>query len=658
VNERFALSLRPGPIFCIPAAAKHRAIELEGTIMTTNHRILAALLGCAACLPCVSTTAFAQASPPASGKILVKTQDDLPRFTYPITGTASALLTADDATFLALARKVGADVDGVLAKYDIADHATLRGLLAERETIQMLTGDYNGALKTGDSIRALEDKPDAKLLSGIRDRALIAAIKDSGASSGPAFQAAYTKRYAAAIDPLPWAIVGNRIKESKGSSEIASRDLFLGQAQAGIDPAVAKTGTLSSDLAAALISLRYALKFYIPNKDVIHAVLAAQVAAKDVKKPDIWEARAVTLTPADKTTPVNVAIWDSGVDLALFPGRVLTDPHPLATTEPHGLAFDLHSFPSHGELLPLTPEQQAEYPGMRGDLKGFSDLQLSIDSPEATALKKKITTLKPAEVATYFERLSFFANYTHGTHVAGITSRGNAAIRLGYARLTFDWKNVPDLPTEELARRGVESYKAYVGWMQRNHVRVVNMSWGGNPSGVEDALEKNGVGKTAAERKELARKLFAIDRDGLYAALKSAPEILFVCAAGNSNSDSGFEEFIPAGFDLPNLLVVGAVDQAGDEASFTSYGKTVKVDANGYQVESFYPGGTLIRESGTSMASPGVANLAAKLIALDPKLTPTETIDLIVKGATPSADGRRHNISPKASVELLKASMK
>ena len=50
-----------------------------------------------------------------------------------------------------------------------------------------------------------------------------------------------------------------------------------------------------------------------------------------------------------------------------------------------------------------------------------------------------------------------------------------------------------------------------------------------------------------------------------------------------------------------------------------------KVDANGYQVESFYPGGALIRESGTSMASPAVANLAAKLFALDPKLTPTET---------------------------------
>lgn len=75
-------------------------------------------------------------------------------------------------------------------------------------------------------------------------------------------------------------------------------------------------------------------------------------------------------------------------------------------------------------------------------------------------------------------------------------------------------------------------------------------------------------------------------------------------------------------FDLPNLLVVGAVDQAGDETSFTSYGKTVAVDADGYHVPSYVPGGETVQLSGTSMASPNTANLASKLLALDSKLTP------------------------------------
>jgi subtilisin family serine protease len=57
------------------------------------------------------------------------------------------------------------------------------------------------------------------------------------------------------------------------------------------------------------------------------------------------------------------------------------------------------------------------------------------------------------------------------------------------------------------------------------------------------------------------------------------------------------------------------------------------------------------------MASPNAANLAAKLIAIDPALTPTQTIDLIVKGAGQSSDGKRLLIDPKASIDLLKSKM-
>jgi subtilisin family serine protease len=92
------------------------------------------------------------------------------------------------------------------------------------------------------------------------------------------------------------------------------------------------------------------------------------------------------------------------------------------------------------------------------------------------------------------------------------------------------------------------------------------------------------------------------------------------------------------------------------ETDFTSYGDTVVVYANGYDVESYVPGGSRMKKSGTSMASPDVANLAAKLIALDPSLTPVQVIELIKKGATASEDGRLHLIDAKASVALLRAS--
>jgi subtilisin family serine protease len=607
-------------------------------------------------LACILAAVFAALALPSAAlaqKKVVKTEDDLPRFNYPISGTATELLQSDDATFNAFAAKVKTDVDSALNDYDIQDRATLRSLLNVRASLQLLAGDDKGALATLAQIRDLEDKPDAKLLSGLRTKAMIAAHAETGQTSGAAYEQAFARAYAASLEPLPWPIVGNRVKESKSSAEIISPALILGGVQARIEPALAKTHTLGNDLAWALISDRLALKQILPLKEPTLAVLSKDVADHNVQKPDIWEAREVTLTPADKLTPVNVAIWDSGSDLSLFSGRDYTVPSPAAGADAHDIAFDLKGLPDHGYLLPLDDKQKAEFPSMVAELKGFSDLQLSIDSPEATDLKKKLSSMSASQVPAFLEELEFFSIYSHGTHVAGIASRGNPAIRLAVGRITFDWHNIPLPPSEELSQRSADDDKAYVDWFRANHIRVVNMSWGGGPQDDEEALEKNGMGKDAADRKAIANKLFAIEREGLFEAIKSAPEILFICAAGNADSNSGFNEMIPSSFKLPNLLTVGAVDQAGDEAAFTSYGDTVLVDANGYQVESTLPGGYKVRMSGTSMASPNTVNLAAKLLAIDPKLTPEQVIHLIVGGATASEDGRRHNIDEKRSVEML-----
>src|SRR4029079_2610771 len=187
-------------------------------------------------------------------------------------------------------------------------------------------------------------------------------------------------------------------------------------------------------------------------------------------------------------------------------------------------------------------------------------------------------------------------------------------------------------------------------FFKQQGVRVVNMSWGGSVKGIESALELCNIGKTLDERKSISRDYYNIQKAALTRAFASAPDILFVTAAGNSNQDASFVEDIPAGIVLPNLMTVGAVDRAGDEASFTSYGPTVVAHANGYQVESVIPGGEKLAESGTSMASPNVANLAAKLLAVNPKLTPIEVIALIRDTADRSADGRRMLINPKKAI--------
>lgn len=184
------------------------------------------------------------------------------------------------------------------------------------------------------------------------------------------------------------------------------------------------------------------------------------------------------------------------------------------------------------------------------------------------------------------------------------------------------------------------------------------MSWSDNVPEFETWLSKTGGGGDPAERKKRAAELYAIWRGAIESAIKNAPNTLFLAAAGNSNSNAGFNEDVPASLHLPNLISVGAVNQAGDETSFTSHGDTVVVDADGFEVESYVPGGARVKLSGTSMATPNVVNLAAKLFALDPSLTPAQVIELIRRGATTSEDGRRHLIDEKRSVALLKQQAK
>lgn len=592
----------------------------------------------------------------AAHKKKVNSEADLPRFTYPVAGSASALLQADSATFNRFAAPVRADLESILRDYDIQDHATLRDLLETELDFQLLSGkEDSAALQTIQKIRALEDKPDAKLLSGLQDEALLKARAKTGQTSGETVTASYARFYSAAINKLPWKIVANRLRETKTDYEIKTAAMTVGWVQANIDPAVSKSHSISNELAWTLISVRAKLQlFRIPLSDQTIKAIGSYIAAHNVQKPDIWAARDVTLDASQKLTPVRIAIWDTGVDVSLFPNQTYTDPNP-SKYDPHGLAFDLLNFPTHGNLFPLDHRQQQEYPGMIGLLKGFSDLQLSIDSPEATALREKVASLTASAAPTFLEETTFYAYYAHGTHVAGIAVRGNPAARIVVDRFTPDWKNVPTPPSDEIQHRFAAEAMESVAYFKKHGVRVVNMSWGEGPEDFEGVLEKNGIGKDAAEREALAHKYYNIDREGLLAAFKSAPEILFICAAGNSNSSADFTEQIPSSFKLPNLLTVGAVDSAGEEASFTTYGETVVVDANGYEVESYVPGGRRLRLSGTSMASPNAVNLAAKLLALDPSLTPTQVIDLIRRGATPSADGRLHLIDPKSSVDLLES---
>jgi subtilisin family serine protease len=575
---------------------------------------------------------------------------DLPQFQYSISGKVEDLIRSEQA-FRPFAAQVRKNVESVLRDYDIDDAATKRGLLSTLVALDILEGHNDAARQRLDEIKALEEKPAAKALSGLISRSILDARRESPDRNSPAYRKAVYASLTHALDPLPFDVVQNELKSAKASVEIASDSFLLGQVQASFDPVVQKTGGLSSDLADSLPGIRLMLVERIPLKDTLDEALGAYLSAHAKEKKDIWAAREVTLPSGQKYQPVNVAVWDSGVDLAIFRGRVVEN-----SGQPAVLAYDIESRKTTGDLYPLNAAQLARFSEAKKELKGLSDMQANVESPEATALKLTISKLKPDQVKPFIEQISLFGDYAHGTHVAGILTAGNPYARLVVGRLTFDWKMIPDpCPSRAQTERDAAAVQDYVNFFKKNNVRVVNMSWGGSVRDYEDGMEKCNIGKDIDERKATARVWFEIEKNSLEKAMLSAPEILFVAAAGNSNSDSSFVEAIPAALKVPNLLTVGAVDQAGDEASFTSYGPTVVVDANGYEVESYIPGGDRLKMSGTSMASPNVANLAAKILVVNPKLSPPQVIDVIRKTAEKTADGRRNLIDPKKAVALAQS---
>jgi len=171
----------------------------------------------------------------------------------------------------------------------------------------------------------------------------------------------------------------------------------------------------------------------------------------------------------------------------------------------------------------------------------------------------------------------------HGSHVAGIVGAVDNAIGVvGVA------PNVDLYAIKVLDRRGsgyISDIITGLGWAVTNHMDVVNMSLG--TSSYSSAFE------TAVNN-------------------AAAAGVTEVCAAGNSGPSANTVEY-PGKF--AKVIAVAATDSNNAIASFSSRGPEVDIAAPGVSIYSTYNGGGYQTLSGTSMATPHVAGVAALVIS-------------------------------------------
>ncbi|MBS8264150.1 peptidase S8 [Mesobacillus boroniphilus] len=188
----------------------------------------------------------------------------------------------------------------------------------------------------------------------------------------------------------------------------------------------------------------------------------------------------------------------------------------------------------------------------------------------------------------------------HGTHVAGIIA-SETNNNEGVAGMTWFSKIMP------IKAMGAKGYGTTfdiakgIVWAVDHGADVINMSLGNyQPSKVlEEAVR------------------YAYERD-----------VVMVSAAGNDGSD---QPTYPSAY--PEVLSVSAVDYNGNRASFSNYGDYIDISAPGVYIPSTYFNEQYAALSGTSMAAPHVAGLAALIKSANPELKSSQVIKIIKNSA-------------------------
>ncbi|MCF8325823.1 MAG: S8 family serine peptidase, partial [Leadbetterella sp.] len=207
------------------------------------------------------------------------------------------------------------------------------------------------------------------------------------------------------------------------------------------------------------------------------------------------------------------------------------------------------------------------------------------------------------------------ANFSHGTHVAGIVS----AVTNNSIGIASAGNNKVKIMPIKATPDGGDPNSIYYGfegiiWAVDNGAKIVSLSWGG-------------AGFSQAEQ------------DVIDYAFNNG--VIVVAAAGNDNSD---ELSYPAAYN--HVISVASLDIGDARSSFSSFGTTVDISAPGRGILSTIPFGLYASFNGTSMATPLISSCLAYIWSCFPSLTSAQLENVLkstaddISTANPSFSGK------------------
>jgi len=191
----------------------------------------------------------------------------------------------------------------------------------------------------------------------------------------------------------------------------------------------------------------------------------------------------------------------------------------------------------------------------------------------------------------------------HGTHVAGTVGGTSFGVAKGVQLVAVRVLNCAGNGTFAQVIAGIDFV---TGAHDPGELAVANMSLGGPPDAATDQAVRNSI----------------------------ADGVTYSLSAGNANTNACNQT--PA--RVTEAITVGATDINDNRASFSNKGRCLDLFAPGVDITSAWFGSDTDTNtiSGTSMAAPHVAGVAAIVLKANPGLSPQQIRDRIVAAATPN----------------------